>query len=77
MWARTGCEIFAYADDTLVLASGRTVEQAQDRMNDQLVPVLRRIEALGLRVAVNKTEAVLFRGPNRRLDRWTPQYLYE
>lgn len=55
MRAQTGCEIYAYTNDTLVLASGATVEQARDRMDDQLVPILRRIEALGLKVAVQKT----------------------
>lgn len=34
-------------------------------MNDQLVPLIRRLEQLGLTVAVNKTEAALFYQPRR------------
>lgn len=72
---RTGCEVYAYADDTLVLATGATVEQARSRMNEQLVPILRRIEALVLKVAVEKTDAVLFHGVRRRLDIELPVYV--
>lgn len=63
MKAQPGCEIVAYADDTLVLAYGSTIEQVRSRMNGQLVPILRRLEALGLTVAAEKTNAVLFCGP--------------
>lgn len=72
MHTRPGCEIYAYADDTLVLAAGATVEQARERMNEQLVPILRRIEALGLKVAVEKTDAIVFHKPRRRLDMELP-----
>lgn len=67
MHTRPGCEIYAYADDTLVLAAGATVDQARERMNEQLVPILRRIEALGLKVAVEKTDAIVFHKPRKRL----------
>lgn len=65
MRPRSSCEIVAYADDTMVLAAGPTVEVARARINDQLVPVLRRLEALGLKVVPSKTKAILFRGRRR------------
>lgn len=65
MKAKPGSEIIAYADDTLVVSWGRTIEQTQSRVNDQLVPVLRRLESLGLTVAAQKTDAVLFPGRGR------------
>lgn len=65
---RPNCEIIAYADDILVLAAGEDPDLVRRRMNDQLVPILRRLEMLGLTVAVEKTEAALFHSPGRRLE---------
>jgi len=53
--------VICYADDTIVLATGATAE-ARSRVNDQVSVIGRRIEALGLQLAEEKTEAVLFYG---------------
>jgi len=68
---RPGCYLVGYADDTLVLGTAKTVEAAQSNINCYLNYVIRRIEFLGLEVAPQKTEAVLFRG-NRRLTYTDP-----
>jgi len=44
------------------VAGGRTVADARSRANDQIFHVRSRIEWLGLELAVEKTEAVLFQG---------------
>lgn len=61
-----GCAVICYADDTLVLGSGRDAETAVIMANIQVARVCRRIAHLGLKVAAEKTEAVLF---NRRHGR--------
>lgn len=63
--AEPGCVIVCYADDTLVLASADTVCGAVARANLQVRLVLGRIRRLGLVVAADKTEAVLFYGKRR------------
>jgi len=52
--------LIGYADDTLVLATAKTVAAAQANINTHLVYVIRRIEQLSLQVAAEKTDAVLF-----------------
>ncbi|CAF4927135.1 unnamed protein product [Pieris macdunnoughi] len=55
--------LFCYADDTLVVASGGSFgEVAQLAMAGTRL-VVGRIQALGLRVSLDKTEALLFHGP--------------
>lgn len=60
-----GCLTVCYADDTLVLASADTVNGAAARANLQVGLVIGRIRRLGLKVAVDKTEVVLFHGKRR------------
>jgi len=67
----SGCSLVGYADDTLVLGAGWSVELVQSHLNIFIAYVLRRIEFLSLSVASDKTEAVLFRG-RRRLDYVNP-----
>lgn len=64
---RPNCEVIAYADDVLVLAAGESPEVVRSRINDQLVPILRRMDQLGLAVEIDKTEAVLFHSLRKRL----------
>ncbi|XP_011858169.1 PREDICTED: uncharacterized protein LOC105555737 [Vollenhovia emeryi] len=53
-----GSTTVCYADDTLVLAGGDSWETAAEKANLAVACVVRSIRALGLTVAVNKTEAV-------------------
>ena len=55
-----GTITIGYADDTLVVAEGDSVEAAQNRTNAALATVSRGIGDLGLRLAVQKTAAVAF-----------------
>lgn len=61
-----GCRIVCYADDTLILAVADDPHSAAMRASDQISAVLRRIRELGLAVAAEKTEVVLFRGSRIR-----------
>lgn len=54
------CHIVCYADDTLVLASADTMAGAVARANLQVRLVTGRIRRLGLKIASDKTEIVLF-----------------
>lgn len=56
----TGCGVFCYADDTLILASADTACKAVGRASLQTGLVLNRIRRMGLRVATQKTEVVMF-----------------
>jgi len=67
MGGAPGCVLVGYADDILVLCSGSSVQAAQSSLNIFLTYVLRRTTWLSLRVAAEKTEAVLFRS-RRRID---------
>lgn len=55
-----GCKLICYADDTLILDRAASVTAATARANLQVGLVINRIRRLGLSVAVQKTEAVLF-----------------
>ena len=55
-----------YADDTLVLVRGKTWE-ALRRVTQGTTLVVRRIRALGLEVALHKTETMAFYPPRRRV----------
>lgn len=57
-----GCSILGYADDTLVVVTARSIETAEIRANMQVAAVIRRILRSGLKVATDKTEAILFHG---------------
>ncbi|CAB3234516.1 unnamed protein product [Arctia plantaginis] len=60
-----GLGVICYADDTLVTARGANFQEAARLATRGISLVVRRIEALGLRVALDKTEALLFHGPRR------------
>jgi len=53
-------ELLGFADDTMVIASGRSVAELEMKINEALGLVSEEISKLGLSLAVNKTEAVLF-----------------
>ncbi|CAH2105694.1 unnamed protein product [Euphydryas editha] len=53
-----------YADDTLLTARGGTFEKAASLAISGTAEAVRRIEALGLRVALNKSEAYSSMGLN-------------
>lgn len=55
------CEIICYADDTLVIIDGKDVEQTLLRASVFLTRVVNHINRLGLSVAMEKTEAIVFR----------------
>lgn len=62
-----GLALICYADDTLVVAEGKSREQALHIATVGVALVVGRIRTLGLRVALNKTEAVYFPGPRTGL----------
>lgn len=55
-----GCKVLGYADDTLIIGTGKTVSLTRSRVNQVIVKILRRLEVIDLKVAPEKTEAVLF-----------------
>lgn len=55
------CKTICYADDTMVLASGKNWEDATLCVNEALDIVVHRIEERGLAVAPHKSEAAGFR----------------
>lgn len=61
-----GCSVICYADDTLVLARGRTPRVAAAKATIFAGSVVLRIKQLGLKIAAHKTEAMLFGGSGGR-----------
>lgn len=61
-----GCRLLAYADDTLILATGESVERARQRVNFQIARTIKKIKDLKLEVAAKKTEVVVFT-PDKRV----------
>jgi len=57
-----GCQVYCYADDTLVVAAGDGWGSASSRANEALATVVRIIGDLGLEVAPHKTEAMFCKG---------------
>lgn len=55
-----GCSLLGFADDTLVVVAAETVAGVEQRANQALEKISRRIGDLGLHIAAEKTEAVLF-----------------
>ncbi|GAB1869618.1 Reverse transcriptase [Camponotus japonicus] len=55
-----GCNIVCYADDTLIIASSSSLFDTVVKSNIQIARVIHHIRGLGLTVAEDKTEAVLF-----------------
>jgi len=63
-----GTIVSGYADDTLIVVEGDTAESVQNRANAALASVAGHIRGLGLRLAVDKTEAVVFKNQYRPVD---------
>ena len=61
----SGLGVICYADDTLVTARGANFQEAACLATRGVSLVVGRIEALGLRVALDKKEALLFHGLRR------------
>lgn len=57
-----GCEIVGYADDTIILSEADTYDEAKTKACIQTDRVIKEIRQLGLQVAIEKTEAVVFYG---------------
>ena len=60
-----GAEVTCYADDTLVTAQGEAYEVAARLATEAVALVIGRLEMLGLKVALNKSEAICFHRPRR------------
>lgn len=56
-----GLDVICYADDTLVTARGGTLEETESLATFGTEEIVRRIEALRLRM--DNTEGLLFHGP--------------
>jgi len=54
------CEIICYADDTLLLTSGSSYQEASIKASILAETALERITEIGLTVAVEKTEILAF-----------------
>lgn len=57
-----GCHILGYADDTLIVATAGSVEAVGIKATIQTAAVVNRIQSIGLTIAAEKTEAILFHG---------------
>jgi len=57
-----GCEVYCYADDTLVVAAGDGWSETRSRAHEALSIVVRHIGGLGLEVSPQKTEAMFCNG---------------
>ncbi|RLU25407.1 hypothetical protein DMN91_001563 [Ooceraea biroi] len=73
---RPGGSVLEYANDTFVIGRAMDLEATLSRVNVQVAAILYRIRKLGLEIATDKTEAVLFYGrrkpsfdPVIRIDR--------
>lgn len=61
-----GIDVTCYADDTLVSARGHTYREAALLATAGVAQVVHRIRALGLEVALHKSEALFFHGPRHK-----------
>ncbi|CAK1593609.1 unnamed protein product [Parnassius mnemosyne] len=61
----SGANLTCYADDTLVTARGSSHREAALVATAAVSQVVNRIRRLGLEVALNKSEAMVFHGPRR------------
>lgn len=55
-----GCSLLAYADDTLIISTGESIESARRRMALQAARTAKNIKDLKLEIAASKTETVVF-----------------
>lgn len=67
-----GAEIIGYVDDTIVLVSARSMDTLKIRADRQIKEVITYISKMGLKVAEEKTEVVVFgrRTGADRIGRW-------
>lgn len=56
-----GARLIGFADDTLVVATRKTSEATEECINTSLQMVVDKIHDLGLELAVEKTEVIVFR----------------
>jgi len=61
-----GLSVVCYADDTLVMARADTWEDTVRLARVRVALVVGRMRAMGLHVALYKTEAMFFAGPRRK-----------
>jgi len=61
-----GCELIGYADDTLIVSVANTYEEAKYNASMQAERTINAIRNIGLKVAVEKTEAMVFYGKKGR-----------
>lgn len=59
-------DVVCYADDTLIVANGEDWTSVKALATNEMTLLVSRIEQLGLRVALNKTEAMWFHGSRKR-----------
>jgi len=64
----SGAELFGFMDDTLVVATSRSIAELQTTINESLSRVAEKFLEPSLSLAVEKTQAVFF--PNKK--KWTP-----
>lgn len=57
-----GCEVIGYADDTIITSVANTYKEAKIRACMQTERTIYEITKLGLNVAIEKTEAIIFQG---------------
>lgn len=57
-----GTEVIAYADDTLILTTGRSWTRTVRHMEAAIAAVIQEIKHLGLQISPKKTEALWFHG---------------
>ncbi|CAG4936399.1 unnamed protein product [Colias eurytheme] len=60
-----GVNAICYADDTLVVSTGRDFREARLRATAGVAQVVAKIKSLGLKVALEKSEAICFHGHRR------------
>lgn len=56
------CKVLGYVDDTIVLAEADSYEEAKIKASMQTERVIQEIRSLGLKMATEKTEAIVFKG---------------
>lgn len=60
-------KIIAYADDTLILVKARDIQTVIHESNVAIAAAMNRIENLGLKVATEKSEAILFQRSRKKI----------
>ena len=57
----TGAQLLGFADDTMLVTRAKSMQELETVTNEALSLLEQRISDLGLQIAVEKTEAVLFK----------------